>query len=50
MGVKVKGAEEMGKRCEILGLVQGEEKTNWGGFVTRFCWPGEWGNIEEVGV
>ena len=29
-GVKVKGAEELGKRWEILGLVQGEGRINWG--------------------
>ena len=29
-GVNVKGAEELGKRWEILGLVQGEGRINWG--------------------
>ena len=29
-GVNVKGAEELGKRWEILGLEQGEGRTNWG--------------------
>ena len=48
-GVNVEGEEELGKRWEILGLVQGGVKDKLGGIVTNFCWPGEWGNIEEVG-
>ena len=47
--MNVKGTEELGKRWEILGLVQGGGEGHTGGIVTSFCWPGEWGNSEEVG-
>ena len=48
--MQVKGVEELGKRWEILGLVQ-RGGTNWrgvGGCGNKFCCPGEWGNIVEI--
>ena len=44
--MKVKGAEELGKRWEILGLVQGRGKDKLGGIVTIFAGQG---NIKEMG-
>ena len=32
-----------------FGVGAGGGKDKLGGIVTSFCWPGEWGNIEEVG-
>ena len=40
--MNVKGAEELGKRWEILGFLLGGGKDKLGDIVTSFCWPGEY--------
>ena len=47
--MQVKGAKERGKRLNILGLVQGEGKTNWGDcnkFLLARGMGEYWGNRE----
>ena len=46
--MNIKGAEELSKRWEIFGLVQG--RTNWGGgYCNKFLLARRMGNNEEVG-